>query len=250
MLQALARRRYGIVVPALAGLAIALLISSISTAQEAPTERRGRRGLEEGFTRLIQNGEKTGWVGYGSDTWPAGWEVDGSTLHRAGGGGDIMTEKEYGDFDLRFGWKVSEGGNSGVMYRVSQEQAPAYFTGPEYQVLDNAQHPDGKNPVTSAGSLYGLYAPSEDVAKPAGQWNRGRIVLRGDRVQHFLNGKKVVDAQIGGEEWNKLVGASKFAAWPKFGKNARGHIVLQDHGDKVWYRNIRIKELGPENGEQ
>lgn len=251
MLQALVRRRYGIVVPPLAGLAIALLVSSISVAQDAPTERRGRRrGLEEGFTRLLQNGEKTGWVGYGSDKWPEGWEVDGGTLHRAGGGGDVMTEQQYGDFDLRFAWKVSAGGNSGVMYRVSQEKGPAYLTGPEYQVLDNAKHQDGKNPLTSAGSLYALYAPSEDAANPAGQWNRARIVLQGNHVQHYLNGKKVVDAEIGSDDWNKLVAASKFASWEKFAKNERGHIVFQDHGDEVWFRNIRIKQLDADGAEK
>ncbi|MCC6492870.1 MAG: DUF1080 domain-containing protein [Pirellulales bacterium] len=245
MQHALAYRRHGLVVPSLAGLTIALLLAAGTPAAESAqaNDTPNGKAKEKGFTKLLPGDDHEGWTAYGNDQWPQGWEVKGGILHRTTGGGDVMTEKEYGDFDLRFGWKVSEGGNSGVMYRVSEEKGPAYWTGPEYQVLDNERHQDGKNPLTSAGSLYGLYASAEDAAKPAGEWNRGRIVIRGNHVQHFLNGQKVVDAEIGSDDWNKLVAGSKFAAWPKFGKNQRGHIVFQDHGDEVWYRNIRIKEL-------
>jgi hypothetical protein len=224
------------------GLLASFALGPVAAAQGQATKARPKP-LEEGFTRLVEGDSQDGWIGYGQDKWPEGWEVSKGVLHRVSSSGDLMTEKEYGDFDLRFGWKISPGGNSGVMYRVSQEKGPAYETGPEYQILDNARHADGKQKVTSAGSLYALYAPSQDAAKPAGEWNRGRIVVEGNRVRHFLNGKKVVDAQLGGDEWNKLVAESKFAAWPKFGKNKSGHIVLQDHGNEVWFRNLRIKEL-------
>jgi hypothetical protein len=129
------------------------------------------------------------------------------------------------------------------MYRVTESDEPAYLTGPEYQVLDDAKHKDGQNKLTSSASLYALYPPTEDVLKPAGEWNRSRIVVEGNHVRHFLNGKKVVDVEIGSDDWNKQLAASKFATWPKFGKNAKGKIVLQDHGDEVWYRNMRIKDL-------
>jgi hypothetical protein len=109
-------------------------------------------------------------------------------------------------------------------------------------VLDDAKHKDGQNKLTSSGSLYALYPPSEDVLKPAGEWNRSRIVVEGNHVRHFLNGKKVVDVEIGSEDWNKKLAASKFATWKGFGTNAKGKIVLQDHGDEVWYRNMRIKD--------
>jgi hypothetical protein len=198
---------------------------------------------EKGFKTLLNGETREGWVGYGKKEWPEGWELTDGVLHRAGSGGDIMTAQEYGDFDLRFDWKIVEGGNSGVMYRVSVEKGPAYETGPEYQVLDNARHQDGKSPLTSAGSLYALYAPAKDVAKPAGEWNEGRIVVHGNHVAHYLNGEKVVETELGGDDWNKKVAGSKFAGWKKFGVNKRGHIVLQDHGDEVWYRNVRIKEL-------
>jgi hypothetical protein len=221
---------------------LAMLCIGYQTVQ-AEVFAQGPVKKEEGFTPLLKGDSREGWIGYGQKEWPKGWELSEGVLHRAGSGGDLMTAKEYGDFDLRFDWKISEGGNSGVMYRVSVEKGPAYETGPEYQVLDNARHRDGKSPLTSAGSLYALYPPTKDVAKPAGEWNQGRIVVHGNHVSHHLNGEEVVHVELGGADWNKKVAGSKFAAWKKFGANKRGHIVLQDHGDEVWYRNVRIKEL-------
>lgn len=158
-----------------------------------------------------------------------------------------MTKDQFGDFELRFEWKVSPGANSGVMYRVSETEPASYMTGPEYQVLDNAKHPDGRRAETSAASLYALYPAVGAAAKPVGEYNEARIVVRGKHLEHWLNGKKVVETEINGEDWNKRIGSSKFKGWKKFGQNAEGHIVLQDHGDRVWYRNIRVKKLSPES---
>jgi hypothetical protein len=216
---------------------------AIAASAAPAAESQSKNKKEKGFTPLVTDSSHDGWVGYAKKEWPKGWEVKDGVLHRAEGGGDIMTEKEYGDFDLRFDWKISEGGNSGVMYRVKPGMQPAYYTGPEYQVLDNAKHPDGKNKVTSAGSIYALYPPEKDVAKPAGEWNSGRITIEHNRLTHYLNGEKVATAELGSDDWNKHVANSKFALWTGFGKAARGHIVLQDHGNEVWYRNLRIKEL-------
>ncbi|BBO32556.1 3-keto-disaccharide hydrolase [Lacipirellula parvula] len=217
-------------------------------AKDAKAEKPARRGRqrrqEEGFTPLLKGDAAADhWKAYGKEGWPEGWKLEKGVLHRHGSGGDLMSKNEYGDFDLKFAWKVSPGGNSGVMYRVSEEKEPAYFTGPEYQLLDDAKHKDGQNKVTSSGSLYAMYPPEKDVLKPAGEWNRSRILVQGDHVQHFLNGEKVVDVKLSGDDWDKKLAASKFATWPKFGKNAKGHIVLQDHGDEIWYRNMRIKDL-------
>jgi hypothetical protein len=231
------QQRFRLVVPFLGALAIAFATGRAQVNAAEPA------GEESGFTPLLQGDKREGWVGYGKKEWPAGWVLADGVLHRKSGGGDLRTLGEYGSFDLRFDWKVAPGGNSGVMYRVSEEKGPAYETGPEYQVLDNAKHKDGKSPLTSSGSLYALYAPTKDVMKPAGEWNEGRILIQGNRVQHFLNGEKVVDVEIGSPDWTKRVAESKFASWPKFGKNSRGHIALQDHGDEVWYRNVRIKDL-------
>lgn len=239
-------RRQTVCFSLLAALAVAASCERLAVAQETKAERpgRARRGNREiGFTPLFKGDATENWKAYGKEGWPEGWKMEDGVLHRHAAGGDLMSKQEYGDFDLRFGWKVSPGGNSGVMYRASESSSePAYLTGPEYQVLDDAKHKDGQNKLTSSGSLYALYPPTEDVLKPAGEWNRSRIVVEGNHVRHFLNGKKVVDVEIGSDDWNKKLAASKFATWAKFGKNAKGHIVLQDHGDEVWYRNMRIKD--------
>ena len=197
----------------------------------------------DGYHPLFDGQSAAGWRGYGRDTMPDGWVVDDGALHRQSGGGDIMTDQQYQDFDLVFEWKVAEGGNSGVMYRVKESDQPAYFTGPEYQILDNAKHQDGKNLATSAAALYGLYAPMKDTVRPAGEWNEGRIVVEGNHIQHWLNGKRVVDCVMWSDDWQHRYDDSKFAPWQEFARMPRGHIVLQDHGDPVWFRNIRIKEL-------
>jgi hypothetical protein len=164
-------------------------------------------------------------------------------LTRVGAGGDIVTVDEYGDFELELEWKVAPGGNSGIMYRVTETAANSYESGPEMQVLDDSGHADGRSRLTSAGSAYGLYPAPAGVVKPAGEWNAVRLVVNGNHVEHWLNGQKVVDYELGSPDWEAKVKASKFAEWPGYGRAARGRIALQDHGDRVAYRNIRIREL-------
>jgi hypothetical protein len=241
--QAILRGRFiGLLIAAVALVAV---WSCATAAMAAELSKK-----ESGFVPLTGNDGRQHWSGYGldkaEDTWPPNWEFVDGVLHAKGGGADLKTREQYGDFDLRFEWKVPPGANSGVMYRVSQENDPAYYTGPEYQIVDNARHADGANPVTSAASVYGLYPPSKDVTKPAGGWNDARIVVSKNHVEHYLNGKKVAEYDLGSADWKKRVAASKFAAWKKFGTNQRGHVVLQDHGDQVWYRNVRIKSLDDE----
>ena len=186
----------------------------------------------------------SGWTTYRGEPVQDPWIVEDGAYHlKNGGGGDIMTEQDYGDFELEFEWKVAEGANSGVMYLVRKGDDAPYYSGPEYQILDDAKHRDGQNAVTSAGSLYALVAPEGKELKPVGEWNSARIVLQNKRLEHWLNGKKVVEIEVGSESWNQLVAGSKFAEWAQFAKADRGHIVLQDHGDPVWYRNIRIRSL-------
>lgn len=182
--------------------------------------------------------------GYRQEAIGQGWKIDDGTLMFDGtGGGDLLTRDTFADFELSFDWKVSEGGNSGVMYRVSLGDNAPYFSGPEYQILDDARHADGRKKQTSAAALYALYAPENKQLKPVGQWNSARIVLRGTQVEHWLNGEKVVDVDMKSDDWKKRVANSKFNNWDKFGKNRRGHIAFQDHGDPVWYRNIKIRRL-------
>jgi hypothetical protein len=128
------------------------------------------------------------------------------------------------------------------MYRVSEKPGAPYETGPEYQVLDDAKHGDGKNPKTSAAALYALIAcNAEKALNPVGEWNKARIVIKGNKAEHWLNKKKVVEYQWGGSETQALIAGSKFKDMPGFAKNASGHICLQDHGDDVWFRNIKIR---------
>lgn len=215
-------------------------VMDTAAAVETPA---GPGAREKNWEPLLGDNYKELWRSYGKEDWPKGWQVEDGVLSRVGGGGDIMTKAKYADFVLKLEWKISEKGNSGIMYRVRTGDDAAYFSGPEYQVLDNKGHADGVHKSHTAASLYGLYAPEKDWTKPVGQWNKTRIVVKGNHVQHFLNGHKTVDCKLGSEEWNELVDNSKFKQWKQFGKSAEGHIVLQDHGDAVWYRNISIRRV-------
>lgn len=185
------------------------------------------------------------WRGFKSDRLPAGWRVVDGALTRVERAGDIVTREQFQDFELELEWKVAPGGNSGIFYRVVEapELEWVWQSGPELQVLDDAGHPDGRRPETSAGACYGLYPPSIAAARPAGEWNETRILVRGHRVEHWLNGHRVVAYELGSPEWRERVHGSKFAGLPRYGRAPRGHIALQDHGDWVAYRDIRIRDL-------
>ncbi len=199
---------------------------------------------EEGWELLFDGRTPAGWRGFKAEGFPEkGWAVEDGALHVQGGGGDIVTAKSYQDFELRFEWKVAPGANSGVMYRVSEEHQYPWETGPEYQVLDDERHADGKDPRTSAASLYALFPPEGKASRPPGEWNSARILVVGNRVEHWLNGAKVVACEFASARWKELVGASKFATMPGFGAEPAGRIALQDHGDEVWYRSLAIRDL-------
>ena len=220
-----------------------LLCAGILRAEDGPINTLSDAEKGAGFKLLFDGKSADGWRGYKMKTLPSGWKVLDGHLVRAGGGGDIITDGEYGNFELLVDWKISPKGNSGIMYHVTEGPETAYMTGPEYQVLDNKGHPDGRSKMTSAGSCYGLYPPMKDVCHPAGEWNHTKIVIKDGHVEHWLNDVKVVEYQKGSDEWNKKVANSKFKAWSQFGKPTKGHIALQDHGDKVEYRNIKIRVL-------
>ena len=195
--------------------------------------------------RVLFDGTSTdAWRGYKRDAFPEqGWEIDGETLHvqKGGGGGDIITVDRFANFELELEWKVAEpNANSGIIYRVSEEAGATYETGPEMQVLGD---PEPTQASTSAGGLYALYDTSGKKLNPMGEWNRVRVVVRRQRVEHWLNGTRVVECRMHSPDWYRRVAASKFASMPLFGTVGRGHIALQDHGNDVWYRGIRIREL-------
>jgi cytochrome c len=194
--------------------------------------------------RLLFDGQSTdAWRGYRKEAMPSGWTVEDGALARVGGGGDIITKESFKDFELSLDWKVSQGGNSGIFYRVSEDLPIGYLTGPEMQVLDNERHPDGRNALTSAGSAYAMFAPTTDVTRPAGRWNRARLVVKGNHVEHWLNGEKIVEYELNSPDWEAAWAGSKFKDQKRYGREKEGHLVLQDHGDWVAYRNIKIRAL-------
>ena len=218
--------------------------SSGSGASSAGESCSACCGADDGYIALFDGTTLTGWRNWGSPTISSGWAVqDGALARVAEGAGNIVTERQFENFDLLFEWKVAPGANSGVFYHVTEAEEKGLITGPEYQVLDNAGHKDGADPKTSAASNYALHAPVRDATRPVGQWNDGRIIVRGNHVEHWLNGVKVVEYELGSPDWTQRVAASKFAQWPSYGTRRKGHIALQDHGDPVWFRNIKIREL-------
>ena len=213
-----------------------LCLGSMQTTAAVADEAAEYESLFDGKTI-------NGWRGYKRDEVPASWTVDDGAIRGAGKGPDLMSRKVFGDFDLRFEWKLAKRGNSGVIYRVTETDGPSHHTGPEFQLIDDQEFADRIRPTNSTGALYGLYGASEKTLQPIGEYNSSRIVVRGNRIEHWLNGEKIVDCEIGSEDWNKKVAASKFHKWKGFAKNSAGHIVLQSHGSPVWFREIRVKEL-------
>ncbi len=228
--------------------------AEISEAMETPSE-------QEEWTVLFDGSSFDGWKGYLEDEVPANWKLEDGAMvfyppkaeDRKQADGNyasynIVTKEEFTDFVLSLEWRISEAGNSGIFWGIKEDAkfGQPYETGPEIQVLDNEKHPDSKNGTThQAGSLYDMVAPSEDVTKPVGEWNSCVITVnhktkQGDVV---LNGTKILSFPVANEEWNTMVSKSKFADWEGFGKFTTGKIGLQDHGDIVAYRNIKIKKL-------
>jgi hypothetical protein len=184
------------------------------------------------------------WRGFRQAEFPSGWEVrDGCLVHVGPGGGDIVTRRAFGSFELELDWKVTPGGNSGIFYHVREDMPNTWETGPEMQILDDGTHQDGKDRLTCAGADYALYPAPLGAVKPVGQWNRARILVEGMHVRYWLNGVKTADFVRGSDDWKARVAASKFSTMPGYAKHARGHIALQDHGDEVWFRNIRVRAL-------
>ena len=202
----------------------------------------------QGWRLLFDGTSMEHWRGFKKTDVPAGWQVVDGTIHRADKGGDIVTRDQFDDFELQIEWASTEGGNSGIFFRVSEDYDAVWHTGPEMQILNNDVHKDGETPETRAGSNYALHAPAKEVCRPAGQWNHVRIVADGPHVEYWLNGEKVVAYEVGSEDWERRVAASKFAQHENYGRLRSGHIALQDHNDPVWFRNIKIRPLHRASG--
>lgn len=238
--------------PRLPTLALALVFMSAPPAPAAapeatpaPAKIAGKTEGDAGFVRLFDGRSLEGWHPYGQRGQPIrGWRVVDGAIVRSGPGGDLVSDRVYGDFELRIEWKIAPGGNSGIFYRAAETQAPIYRSAIEYQVLDDQRHPDaGNGRKRWAAAAYDLYPPSASVANPAGEWNQARIRVRGADVEHWLNGVKVVAYRLGSADWKARLAQSKFKDWPEFAATRSGVIGLQDHGDEVAYRNILIRPL-------
>lgn len=245
------------------GLMAAMMVSSSNVSAKKSKKKAPKKttaAAKDGFVTLFDGKTFTGWRGYNRTDMPGAWtiedgaiKINGSGKGEAGAkdGGDIIFDKKYKNFELTFEWKVAKGSNSGVFY-LSQEvkDEPIYKSSPEYQILDNANHPDamlGNDGNRKSASLYDLIPATPQNSKPFGEWNTGKILVYKGTVVHSQNGKNVVEYHLWTSDWKTMVDNSKFKGWENFinagGENQEGFIGLQDHGDDVWYRNIKIKVL-------
>lgn len=193
---------------------------------------------------LIHKDSAPAWRGWTTEGFPSGWRVTDGVLSKQGSVDDLVTKEMFGNFELTLEWKIGKEGNSGIFYRATREYDHIYWSGPEYQLLDDANAPDGKNPLTAAASAYGLYAAPAGVVRPYDHWNRTRILVKGNRVEHWLNGRKVVDYDLLGPDWSTKVAASKFSAYPNYGRAPTGFIGIQgDHPGALAIRHMRIRML-------
>jgi hypothetical protein len=227
-----------------AAFTLASCASSNGTAKMQPMNSLTAEQARDGWKLLFDGKSTAGWRNYRSTSISPGWTVENGTLVKSGeNAGDIVTLDQYASFDLVLDWKISEGGNSGILYRATEENDYIWQSAPEMQILDDARHADGKSPLTSAGSNFALHEAPRGIVHPAGEWNTARVLVNGNHVEHWLNGTKLLEYELGSDDWKARVAGSKFATMPRYGMAARGYIGLQDHGDRVEFRNIRIRSL-------
>ncbi|MEN8228361.1 MAG: DUF1080 domain-containing protein [Bacteroidota bacterium] len=233
---------------------VAILILTVACHKNIVPGTQLQVEKDPGFEMLFDGTSTDGWRGYQKEHLPGKWVLDNGTLHfdpsGKGDGGTIVFDKIFANFHMKMEWKIAKGGNSGIFYLGSEDPAfnRIYQTAPEMQVLDNARHPDanmGKEGNRKASSLYDLIPANPQNFKGAGEWNQVEVIHKDGHVIHMMNGEKVVEYQVGTKAWDELVSGSKFPGLNPTWANlpSEGYIGLQDHGDKVWFRNIQIKEL-------
>ena len=239
------------------GLVLALVLSlggaALAAAQSPPAAHRpqqlGQDLLqgEGGWQKLILDHsapQLRGWTHPGVAGLPAGWTVRHGVLSKSGPVDDLQSTRTYKDFELELEWKIGKEGNSGIFYRATHQYDQIYWTGPEYQLLDDQNAPDGKSQLTAAGSVYAVYPAPAGVVHPYGHWNKARIVVRGNHVTCWMNGRRIIDYDFGSADWKKRVAASKFSAYPGYGRAPEGLIGIQgNHPGAIAIRDMRIRVL-------
>jgi hypothetical protein len=229
--------------------------STTKTETVMTTNKLSDQEKADGWQLLFDGEAIKGWHTYGGAGVGAAWKIADGALYldtsskkdgKVVGGGDLVTDEEYENFDLKLEWKISKNGNSGIIFYVHEDTMKykkSYETGPEMQVLDNDGHNDGKIIKHRAGDLYDLISCSRETVKPVGEWNQVEIKSLNGKLDFYLNGENVVSTTLWDDNWKKMVAASKFKQWADFGTYKKGRICLQDHDNAVWYRNIMIKKL-------
>lgn len=242
----------------IATIAAAVLLTACNNAEDEKsetTDAANTPAADSGWISLFDGKTTAGWHTYGKTSVGEAWKIADNALYldttqkqdwQTKGGGDIVTNDEYENFDLKLEWKIAKDGNSGIIFYVNEDTSKYKYvwnTGPEMQVLDNDGHPDGKINKHRAGDLYDLISCSKETVKPVGEWNEAEIVANKGKLDFFLNGTNVVSTTMWDSSWTQLLAGSKFKDMKDFGTYKKGRIALQDHGNTVWYRNIKIKKL-------
>lgn len=223
------------------GITLSVLGSTAQLeAQKGKPNRLTKKEKEAGW-KLLFNGKKLNkWRNFKKESISDGWQVkDGAFVRASKGAGDIITKRQYDSFELQLEYKISKGGNSGLMFHVKETSGAPWHTGPEIQIQDNV---DGHDPQKS-GWLYQLYNSETDATKPAGEWNQLRILITPEKCEQYMNGVKYCEYVKGSKDWDERVAKSKFSKMANFGKPTKGHICLQDHGNEVAFRNVKIREV-------
>lgn len=221
--------------------AVVLFTSSLVSAQD---NHLSEQEISQGWELLFNGKDMSKWRNFKQFELSDKWVVnDGEMQLSDKGAGDILTKQSYQNFDLRLDWKISKTGNSGIFIMADELGKQIYSHAPEIQILDNERHPDNKHSTRLSGSLYDMIASPIDSQRVAGQWNQVRILVKNKTLTVWQNNVLTVEVEIGGDEWQKLVHTSKFKNWQGFAVNTSGHIGLQDHGDPVAFKNIKIKKL-------
>ncbi|MEO6611504.1 MAG: DUF1080 domain-containing protein [Chitinophagaceae bacterium] len=230
-------------------LAAVVLFSCNSSKQSLGNNQLSREEKNNGWKLLFDGNSTSGWHKYGNKPVGAAWKIKDDYLYldtTSKDGGDIVTDEEYENFDFQLEWRISRNGNSGIIFYIHEDKVTynwPWETGMEMQVLDNDGHPDGKIRTHHAGDLFDLIAGSKETVKPVGEWNLAEIKCVDGKLDLYLNGENVVSTTLWNDGWKKMVAGSKFRNMPGFGTYKKGRIGLQDHGNEVSFRNIRIRRL-------